>query len=151
MSSATESDVITGALKLLGKVDCECFTSWQDFIAQIPKMFGVVVPASITNVVISDQQPDDDQREYLWIKRSTSGSVVGLFVYATGDWRQLFPTPKGIIRMFGDHRNIPAGYQLIDASNPNFTAAEVTHIQSSWMLSSDSSYYTIFDVTYVGF
>lgn len=151
MPESTDNDVIQGVLKLIGKVDCECFTSWADFIAKFPKLFAVEIPSDITNVIVSVNNPDDDQHDCIWFRLSTSGSFLGIFVYATGDWRQIFPSPKAIIRMYGDSRSIPDGYMLIDSSNPHFTAAQQAHIQTGWYLSGDGLAWAIFDVTYEGF
>lgn len=147
------NDVVLGALKLIGKIDCECFTNWADFVAKIPKFFAVEIPSSITNVVVSTNMPDDDQHDYVWFKISYSGSLAGIFIYAMGDWQQVFPTPNAIIRMYGDSRNVPLGYALIDSSNPHFSAAQVTAIQAAWYPDPATSplYYSIFDVTYEGF
>lgn len=150
MSGATDSDIILGALKLVGKVDCQCFTSIPDFLKAFPKLFAVEVPASITNVIVSVNQPDDSQHDSVWFRIDAAGSFVGIFIYATGDWRQVWPTPQGVFRMYGNSSVVPPGYQLIDASNPHFTAAEVAAIQATWY-TPGGGYYTIFDVTYEGF
>lgn len=148
---STDNDVILGALKLIGKIDCECFTSWSDFITKLPKFFAVEIPSNITNVLVSTSEPNDDQHDNVWFKIDNAGSFVGIFIYAMGDWQQIFPTPQAIIRMYGNSASIPPGYMLIDSSNPHFTAAEVTAIQSSWILAADGLNYSIFDVTYEGF
>lgn len=153
MSSTTDNDVILGALKLVGKLDCMCFTSWLDFVKKLPTIFAVEVPSSITNVIVSTQQPDDDQQDNIWFKLDNSGSFSGIFAYAMSDWRQIFPPPNALIRMFGNSTLVPDGYLLVDSSNPHFTAAQVTAIQSTWYPAPATAplFYTIFDVTYEGF
>lgn len=153
MSGTTENDVILGALKLLGKLDCNCFTNWQDFVKSIPSMFAVEIPANITNVTISYDMPDDDQHDNLWIRLDAAGSFVGLYVYAVGDWQQIWPVPQGIFRVYGDSRSISPGYMLADATNPHLTAAQVAILQTTWAPATDGTpgVWSIFDVTYEGF
>lgn len=146
-----ESDVIRGAIKLDSLVSGCCFTSWEDFVKAIPTLFSVEVPATITNVVISNLQPGSSLRDNLWIRLDNSGSFMGLFIYTGGLWQQIFPTPQGIFKMYGDSRVIPSGYLLADTSNPHLTAGEAAALMASWVLHGSGLYYTIFDVTYEGF
>lgn len=148
---STDNDVILGALKLVGKPDCECFTSWSDFILRLSSFFAVEIPSNITNVVVSVNEPTDDQHDNVWFQMSPSGSFEGIFIYAMGDWQQIFPHPNEIVRMYGDSRSVPLGYMLIDASNPHFTAGQVAAIQAAWLPSADGLAYAVFDVTYEGF
>jgi len=141
-----------GSLKLLGKLDCNCFTSWQDFIKAIPSMFAVEIPPDITNVTLSNNQPDADQQDHVWFKLNSAGNFVGIFLYITGSWRQVYPVPNQIFQVFGDSRVPPTGYILVDSSNPNFTAAEVAALQANWVPHpTEPGVYTIFNVTYAGF
>ena len=151
MSGTGDTDVIAGALKIVGNIDCLCFEDFGSFIKAIPSLFNIEIPSSITNVIVAVDRPDDDQHDSIWFRRSASGSFIGIYVYATGDWRQIFPSPKSIIKMYGDSRAVPAGYALIDAANSHFTAGQVAAIQSSWLPSSDGLAYAVFDVTYEGF
>lgn len=154
MPGATDNDIILGALKLVGKVDCTCFTSIPDFLKAFPKLFAVEVPASITNVIVSVNQPDDSQRDSVWFRINAAGVFVGIFIYASGDWQQIWPTPQGVFKMYGDSRSISPGYALVDSNNPHFTAAQVTAMQAvsgNWYPSADGLAYSIFEVTYEGF
>lgn len=148
---STDNDVILGALKLIGKPDCECFTSWADFMSKLNTFWAVEIPSNITNVTVSTNEPNDDQHDNVWFRLNNAGSFAGIFIYAMGDWQQIFPHPNEIVRMYGDSRNVPPGYMLVDSSNPHFTAAQVVAIQASWLPSADGLAYAVFDVTYEGF
>lgn len=146
-----ENDVIQGALKLTGLMEECCFTSWQDFIKALPTLFSVEIPSDVTNVLVSPDNPRDDQRDYVWFRTNSAGGFIGMFIYATGQWRQIWPTPSGIFRMYGDSRYVPAGYSLADASNPHMTAAMAAALETQWVHDPTNTYYVVFDVTYVGF
>ena len=151
MSGSTDTDVVLNAVKLIGKLDCYCFTSWLEVVKALPTILGVEIPSSITNVILSSSTPDDDQHDCIWFRLDTAGNFIGIFIYAVGDWQQVWPIPQGIFRMWGDSRVIPAGYRLIDSSNPNFTAAQVAAIQATWIATLTPGVYSVFDVTYEGF
>lgn len=154
MSGATDSDVILGALKLVGKADCQCFTGIPDFLKAFPKLFAVEIPASITNVIVSVDQPDDSQLDCVWFRLSPSGSFSGIFIYATGDWQQIWPVPNAVFKMYGDSRSIPAGYALVDANNPHFTAGQIAAMRAvtgNWIQTVDLAAWAVFEVTYEGF
>lgn len=144
------SDVIMGALKLLGKIDCECFTGIPDLLKKIPNLYAVEIPPDITNVILSNTMPDDDQHDCVWFRLNSAGSFVGIFIYQAGDWQQVYPVPQAIFRMYGDSRAVPPGFLLVDSTNPHFTAGEVAAIQATWY-PLGGTYFTIFDVTYEGF
>ena len=143
-------DVITGTVKLKGFIEDTCYTSLKEFIAALPNILYTEIPSEATNIVVGSQQPSNDQRDAVWFRQDNAGTFVGVYVYSAGTWKQIVPSPQQIIKMYGDSRSIPDGYQLIDATNPNFTAAEVTAIQSSWIRDVTDTYWTVFEVTFQG-
>lgn len=145
------SDVIMGSIKLKGFIEEQCFTSLKEFIASLPNILVAEIPSEATNVVVSSQQPSNDQRDAVWFRLDNSGSFVGIYIYSKGSWKQITPAPNEVIRMWGDSRSVPSGYALIDASNPNFTSSELAAIQSSWVRDSTDTYWKVFDVTFQGF
>lgn len=144
-------DVIRGILKLDNFMEGKCFTSWADFIAAMPSMFSVEVPTDVTNVKLGTDQPSDSERDNLWIKINGAGSFVGIFIYAQGTWQQIYPVPQEIFFMYGDSRNVPAGYRLV-SDDPNISDIQVVNMQKIWTTGGTSpTWYTTFHVTYKGF
>lgn len=145
------TDTVQGVLKLQGLLDEGCFTSWKEFVASIPDLFSVELPNDITNVTVGSSQPSDSERDHLWIRTDGSGSFVGLLIYASGAWRQIYPAPNQIFLMYGDSRSVPVGYTLV-SDDPNLSTSEVQNLQKIWTQGGTSpTWYTVFHVTYTGF
>lgn len=144
-------DSVLAPLKLQGLPDLACFKCFEDLLQALPSYLFAEIPITITNIVFSSTQPLDTQRDYIWFRRDNSGGFLGIYLYVGGQWQQIYPTPNGIFRMYGDSRDIPPGYLLADADNPNLTAAMATHLETQWLLDPTLTYYVIFDVTYEGF
>lgn len=144
------SDLIRGAIKLDGFREGQCFTSIDDYTKALPGMLAVEIPASITNVTVSADQPTDDERDNLWFRRDNSGSFLGLYLYAQGAWQQIYPVPQQIFKLYGDSRNIPKGFALAD--QPFVSLAQLSKLKEEWLVGGSSpTWYSIFDVVYVGF
>lgn len=120
---------VRNALKINNIPDLACFKTFTDLLKALPEFYSVEIPNDITNVVISSSEPDESQRDSLWIKTDTSGSFIGLFLYTGGAWNQIYPAPNEIFWVYGDSDDIPAGYELVDTGNANFTTAEIAHLQ----------------------
>jgi len=145
------TDTIRGMLKLNGLIDCEFYTSWQDFVAAIPKLFAVEIPNNITNVTIGDQQPSDSERDHLWFRTDSSGAFAGLYMFAQCVWQKIYPVPNQLFFMWGDSRILPPGYTLADA-DPNINSTELQDMQRIWSVGgTNPTWYSTFHVTYTGF
>lgn len=148
---------VKGSIKINDLPDLGCFTSFEELLKALPTFLTVEIPNTITNVIISNVQPLDDQRDALWIRRNNAGSFVGLYIYASGTWRQIFPVGGGntgtvqLFRVKGDSRHIPEGYTLADEDNPSITANEASFLKTMWLKAPGQDYYVIFQVTYTGF
>lgn len=149
--SADGNLTVNGALKINNLPDLACFQSFEDLLKALPTFLTVEVPSTITNVIISNVQPQDNQRDAIWFRRSNSGEFIGIYLYSSGTWRLVFPSPNALIRMYGDSRDVPEGYILADETNPNLTANQASFIKSSWLKDPTDTWYVIFDVTWVGF
>lgn len=147
----TNPNVIAGALKLLSLPDLACFTSFGELLQALPDYLGIEIPNTITNVVISNIEPNDSQRSFLWVRYNAAGGFIGFYLYTGGAWTQVFPAPNEIILMYGDSRSIPPGYQLADSSNPHITVPMETALQTLWVLDPTTTYYIQFHVTFEGF
>lgn len=144
---SVEPDTVIGSLVVKNLTENACFESFEDLVRQLPDWFAVSIPANITNVTISNAQPADADKDNLWIRMSNSGVVIGFYVYSEGKWVQLTPVPKGIFRVYGDSRVVPAGYLLADADNPFLSTEQATAIVATWHRDPTDTFYDIFDVT----
>lgn len=142
-----ETTTLKGTLVPDRIIDGQCFTSWADFVKQLPSLMHVVIPGMTTGVIVSSQQPLESQRDYLWVRRDLSGSLLGLYAYANNSWQQIWPAPNQIIRMYGDSRALPTGYILADDNNPNLSSSQGLFLKATWMPDTTGTYYLIFDVT----
>lgn len=150
MSAA--NDVIRGALKLDNFMESKCFTTWQDFIAAIPSMFSVEVPESITNVTVGNVQPGDSDRDHLWIRKDTAGSFMGLYIYAQGSWKKIYPAPNEIFLVYGDSRTLDPGYKVVTDTNV-LTSTEIASLQKIWTVggTTPTTWWTVFHTVFTGF
>lgn len=140
-----ESNASLAQVQIKGLVDETCFSSFQEFIQAIPSFLQVLVPRTVTNVTVSNVQPLDTQRDYVWFRRSNGGVFMGIYVYSEGTWRQVFPVPDGVTRIAGgDSRNPPDGY--ISVEDSNLPSDQIAHLMTSWLLDPTGSFYVIYDV-----
>lgn len=145
------SDVLRGAVKLDGFVEEKCFKNWAEFLTALPSLLALEIPDSITNVTIGNTQPTDDQRDNLWIRKDSSGSFVGFYLYAQGTWQKIFPADNELNLVSGDSRVISPGYTLA-TDLTDLTTAQKAALQSQWHIGGTSpTWYDIFHVRYTGF
>lgn len=146
----TNEDLVYGELQVIGIPDTYCFESAQQYYESIAKNFRPVFSRTITNVVISNVQPTEEERQSLWIRMSNGGQYIGQYVFSGTSWKQISPAPQGLFRMYGDSRSVPEGYKLADASNGKLTATQAAFLITTWHLHTSTLYYDIFDVTFEG-
>lgn len=139
---------VRGAVKIDGLPDKDCFEDGKTFLEWLTSHLVLEIPTDITNVVIDSNQPKD--RNTLWIRRSKAGAVIGFYLFSDGAWTQLFPTPEAVFWIWGDSREVPPGYQLIDSSHNLFTAAEAKFFTDQYRRSDDDTHYTYFATTFIG-
>jgi hypothetical protein len=109
---ATQSS-IKGAVKVAGVPDSACFTTFADLLRSLGTYLTVEIPnQTFSNVVISNSQPGQADRDKIWWRLSNSGSFVGIYYYSGGVWVQIFPAPQQITWLFGDSSNPPPGYSF---------------------------------------
>lgn len=143
-------DVILGSLKATGLLDVQYFQSIQDLLSKLPSVFVVEMPAIVGGATVGNTQPGDDARDRPWYRFDNAGNFIGIYVYALGNWRQVAPAPNQLIRMIGDSRAVPEGYQLADAANPK-TASVAASLQAQWIKDPTATYWVVFDVTFDGY
>lgn len=146
----TNEDIVYGYLEAIGTPDTYCFESAQQYYESIAKNFRPAFSRTITNVVISNVQPTEEERQSLWIRMSNGGQYIGEYIFSGTSWKQITPVPQGLFRMYGDSRTVPEGYKLADGSNGKLTPAQSAFIMLGWHLHTSTLYYDVFDVTFEG-
>lgn len=142
---------ITGEVKVIDIPDDVCLTTVRELFLLLEKHLAVEFGVErITNVVVSSEEPATTDTDVIWFRLDNSGNFRGIYVYVQGQWLQMFPPPESIIKMYGDSRDIPPGYQLITNDTAGFTTAMVTKLQTEWLLAPAETHYVIFHVVYVG-
>jgi len=141
-----ESNSVEASVQITGLPDGTCFESFGELLQALPQYLQVLIPNNITNVIVSNTQPNATQRDYVWFRKSNGGVFIGIYLFSDGTWRQLFPVPGQIYRIAGgDSRDPPAGFILTDDAG-NLTQAEKDHLKTSWLFDPTNTFYVIFDV-----
>ena len=139
-----------GTVRIKNFPEDTCFTSFQEFLKALQDFLIVEIPASVTNVIVSNQEPSTAQRGSVWFKFNNAGVFQGIYLFTNGAWNQMLPAPNEVIWMYGSSDDIPEGFQLIDSDNPNFTAPQITHIQTFFYPTPGTPPYEYFAVTFTG-
>lgn len=137
---------IPNAIKLQGLPDDTCFTTFAELLLALTKYMSLEIPASITNVVVSNVQPLDDQRNAVWFRMSNGGDFLGIYIFSGGSWIPIYPLPGQFMRIPGNSQFPPAGYVLGNDPSLGLTAAQIAHIESQWLLDPTLTFWVIFDV-----
>lgn len=149
--SAGSGDVVRGSIKVDNLPEGCCFTSFEELLKALPNWLTVEVPGDITNVVVSNQAPSEAQRDSVWFKIGTGSAFLGIFVFSTGAWRQVYPVPNQLIRVHGNSTLPPAGYEVL--STDYVSAAILAHQKNSWHVGGTISgvdWYDVYDVVWTG-
>jgi hypothetical protein len=145
------TNTITGSIKVIGLLEEGCSLSAQEFLLSLQELLAVEIPVQrITNVIISNQQPGDEDRNSLWVQQSNSGTVIGVRVFAAGAWVQLFPAPDQIFWLKGDSRVPPAGYRTVTAGTGIFTVDQYNELIRNAIPDPTNTYYVYYPAVFVG-
>jgi len=127
----SSNNLINGKLTVIGLPDLECYEDLKALILDLPNLLGVMIPESITNVVVSNIQPTSGQRDSVWYRLSNGGLFMGIYMFSGGTWIQLIPAPGEVKFIHGDSVNPPAGYILTDNAG-SLTAIQKAHYKGFW-------------------
>lgn len=148
------SNVILGELILKNLPDGFCFTDAKDFVAQLPNLLGVEIPGTVTNVVVSNVEPTSSQTTALWVRLSNSGSFLGLYVFASAQWHQVYPIQDShvnqIFWLTSDDASVPEGFQKVTLASTDVPPDTIPFIMSQYVQDSGGND-IYFAATYVGF
>ena len=155
MSSLREK--ISAQLRILKIPADACFTTVADLFQMIQENFSVDLSAGVNNdfVVIGHQVPGEDDKGKLWVRKQRNGSFQGFYLFVDKAWQRIFNRRNDeVIWMHGDSREIPDGYQLIDATIGGIPSDVVDHIISQYLrdttVTGPISVYKYFAVRYTG-
>lgn len=139
-------------IEVLGLPSSElCYENTEQFLKLLSKYLVGRAPVSISNVIISNIQPNSSQTGSIWVKQNSAGTVIGIAFYSGAQWIQVLPAPGEIIWMGGvgvSSDAVPPGFKLIDNDNAKFTTSQVTSIMTNYY--PGTAPYSIFAVTYEG-
>jgi hypothetical protein len=125
---------VVGELVLKALPELQCFTNFNDFLKQLPALYAVEVPSTVTNVIVSPSQPTSNQTSSVWIRMSNASQFYGLYVFSEGQWIQIVPAPQQVIWMYGDSQNPDPGYKTTDAaSGVEISATLATALKALWI------------------
>lgn len=146
-ANATE---VKGAVKISGFPEGICFKSFEDLLKQLPNFLTVEIPQSITNVVVSNIQPLDSQRDSVWFRRDNSGTIIGIYVFSGVKWKQLWPVPGGIFWVYSADGSVPEGYSKIDTTRTDILSSVISEIMAGYVLDNTDTFDVYFAVTFQG-
>lgn len=139
---------VIGAVKVKNIPQIVRSTDFTQLIKALVDNMVLEIPDTITNVVVDVSEPIDTDN--VWIARNSSGSIIGIKLFVGGEWVQMFPPPDSTVRIHGNSNTPPSGYALITTDTPGYSAAEVAFLESRWFRDPTGTFWTIFDVVYVG-
>lgn len=145
-------DVVTGALKLNGLPDRECFKSWIDFLQRIPDLFSVEIPNTLGGVISQQGEPNEDSRGKLWLRLDGSGRILGLYAFQDGKWQPFYSYPEGaVIWMTGNSNQVPVGFTLIEPGDATIVSGVVSALVAQYIPISGGPGYAYFATRFTGF
>lgn len=142
---------ITGAIKVLDIPDDVCLTTFRDLLLNLERYLAVEFEEDkITNVVVSNEEPDITAPGVLWYKIDNAGNFKALHVFVQGEWLQRYPAPNQLIKMFGRSDELPPGFALADENIPGISEEMADHLKETWKEIGSSGVYSVFEVVDVG-
>lgn len=134
-----------------------CWGKPEEFLKAIEEAMDVILQLNSNNdfVVIGHETPSADDKNRLWVRLARNGSFQGFYLFVDGKWQRVFNRRNDeIIWMFGDSRNIPEGFQLIDGTATGIPTDIQQHIIQQYKINEDvtgiATVYEYFAVRYLG-
>jgi len=120
---------IRGVIKVAGVPDSACYTTFADLLRSLGDYLIVDIPnQTFSNVIISNVQPGQADRDKIWWRLSNSGVFVGIYGYANNVWSQVFPAPQQIFWLYGSSATPPPGFKFLDGTEGIFSAGNYNQI-----------------------
>lgn len=106
--------VIKGAIKVQGVPDTACFDTFAQLLNSLGQFLTVeIAQSSLSNVIISNQQPGALDKDKVWFRLANSGSFLGIYIFNGTIWAQVLPAPGQVFWLAGNSTNPPPGYTLL--------------------------------------
>ena len=108
------------------------------------------LPMGASNVVIGNSEPTDPAVTALWLRTNNSGAFVGIYVFDSGSWVQIYPVPGQLTWVYrnpGSSTDVPEGFIRAD-QDPLIDGDIITFLTATWMPDPDSpGNYLVYQVT----
>lgn len=148
--------IIKGAIKVQGVPQSACFKNFADLLNALGTYLTVeILNQAFSNLVISNQQPGQADRDKVWWRIANSGGFVGIYFFENGEWVQVYPIPGGIywIGPSPDHPDSsspPEGWKLLEFTDGLFSLADYNHIIAQAAPPGSVPPFTYYPAIYVG-
>lgn len=144
------NSVVLGALKVQGVPERASISTWEELIKSIPTFIGVELPTGISNVIVGNTQPQEEDRDKLWIRRDNNGTFIGFYAFCSGKWSPVYAIPDdGVYWFTGDSSNVRDGFVLIDTGDPVIPSYLVQALKAKYIPQSSGPGYAYFACRYV--
>lgn len=149
------SNIVRGKLVLQSLPDGFCFTDAKDFISQLPALLGVEIPGEVTNVVVSNVQPNSSQTTSVWVRIGNSGGFVGLYVFSAGQWQQIYPVQttqvNQIFWLTSEDGSVPPGFQKVDVTSTDVPSNIIAGLMAQYIQDPSATFDQYYAATFIGF
>jgi hypothetical protein len=147
---ATINSVILGALKVQDVPERASISTWEELIKSIPTFIGVELPTGISNVIVGNVQPQEEDRDKLWIRRDNNGTFIGFYAFCDGKWSPVYAIPPdSVVWFYGDSANVHDGFILIDDGDAQIPSYVVNALKAKYINASSGTGYAYFAARYV--
>jgi len=123
---------VAGAVKIVGVPETACFTDFADFLRQLQNYIILEIPESITNVVVSNEEPSSAQRGDVWYRFNDAGQFIGVYLFTDGSWQPV-SLPIGEYEDWSGDLSITPATQSISSFTiqyaQSFRIGDFVHIQ----------------------
>lgn len=143
---------VRGAIKIDNLPERARFTTWLEFLEQLPDLLTVEVPSSISGVIVSIDEPGEQDRDKVWYRRDSAGRFVGVFAFQGGGWNLFYQfAPQQVIWTWGDSNTIPDGFTLIDVGDTVIPNSIVLAIKAQFVPNPVPPGYVYFAIRFSGY
>lgn len=148
--------IVKGAIKVQGVPASACFKNFAELLNALGTYLTVeIANQAFSNLVISNQQPGQADRDKVWWRLSNSGSFVGIYFFENGQWTQVYPAPGEIFWLgpspgHPDSSNPPTGWKLLELSDGLFSAADYNQIIALAVPNGGVPPFVMYPAIYVG-
>lgn len=125
-------DVMKASLVTQNIPENACFENFRQLLEALPQYLAVQIPASITNVIVSNVQPSSSQTTSIWFRVSNAGGFMGIYVFSQGNWHNIYPINDGnqfqmqtFVSLDG---TVPDGWTKVEVGDPLLPGPVVTNL-----------------------